>query len=120
MANENYQNVNDQMQGQPAEQHEQEMDNSKSKPHNMLDALTYSMDTAHATLTRAFKEIRSKHPDFSTGSALRRYHLALLDAIKNKPLESFNVVFGLLGLAIFDSLTDEDKEALRNDGLDNI
>jgi hypothetical protein len=118
MANENCQNVNDQVQGQPAEQHEQQSDNRKSKPHNMLDALTYSMDTARATLTLAFKELCRKHPDFSTGSALRRYHLAVLDAIKSKPLESFNVVFGLLGLSIFDSLTDEDKEALRNDSLD--
>jgi hypothetical protein len=120
MANENYQNVNvnDQMQGQPAEQHEHQRDNRKSKPHNMLEALTCSMDSARATLTRAFKEIRSKHPDFSAGSALRRYHLAVLEAIKSKPLESFNIVFGLLGLAIIDSITDEDKEALRNDSLD--
>jgi hypothetical protein len=115
MANENYQNVNDQMQGQPAEQ---QRDTNKSKPHNMLDALTYSMDAARITRTRAFKEIRSEHPNFDTGNALRRYHLAVLDAIKSKPLESFNVVFGLLGLAIFDCLTAEDKEALRNDSLD--
>ena len=114
MANENYQNVNNQMQGQPAEQHEQQRDNR-----NMLEALTYAMDSARATLTRAYKEIRSGHPEFDTGSALRRYHLALLDAIKSKPRESFGIVFGLLGLAIFDSLTDEDKEALRNDSLDN-
>jgi hypothetical protein len=85
----------------------------------MLEALTHSMDSARATLTLTFKEIRSKHPDVSTGSALRRYHVAVLDAIKSKPLESFSLVFGLLGLAIIDSLTDEDKEALRNDSLDN-
>lgn len=111
MANENYQNVNDQMQGQPAEQHD--------KPRNMLEALTYSMDSARATLTQAFKHIRNEHPEFDAGGALRRYHLALLNAIKSKPLEYFNIVFGLLGLAISDSLTDEDKEALRNDTLDN-
>lgn len=116
MANENYQNVNDQMQGQPAEQ---QRDSRNDKPRNMLEALTYSMDSARATLTQAFKHIRGKHPEFDAGGALRRYHLALLDAIKSKPLESFNIVFGLLGLAIIDSLTDEDKEALRNDSLGN-
>lgn len=119
MANENYENVNDRTKEQPSEQHEQQRDNRKAKTHDMLEALETSMDIARATLTQAFAEIRKKHPKYDIGSTLRRFHLSLLDAIKHKPLESFNIVFGLIGLAIFDSLTDEDKEALRNDRLDN-
>lgn len=114
MANEHYENANTRTE----EQHAQQMDKSKAKPRDMLEAWTRSMDIARATLTRAFKEIRNEHPEYDIGSALRRFHLSLLDAIKHKPLESFNIVFGLLGLAISDSLTDEDKKALRNDSLD--
>jgi hypothetical protein len=119
MANENYENVNDQMQGQPDEQHEQQRDNRKSKPHDMLDAWQHSMDVARATLTEALKEVRKDHPDMGIGSVVRRFHMAILEGIKENPLMHFNVVFGLLGFAVFDSLTDEDKEALRNDLFDN-
>lgn len=114
MANENYENVNDKMQGQPDENPQKSI-----KTHDMLEALEKSMEVARGTLTNAFKEIRKEHPQYDIGSALRRFHLSLLETIKHKPLESFNIVFGLLGLAISDSLTDEDKEALRNDTFDN-
>lgn len=115
MANETYENVNNQMQGQPDEQHEQQRDNRKFKPHNMLEAWNHSMDVARVNLTEAFNEIRKDHTDTDIGSVLRRFHMALLAGIKKDTLMHFNVVFGLLGFAIFDSLTDEDKEALRND-----
>lgn len=116
MANENYENVNDQMQGQPDEQ---QMDNHKSKPHDMLAAWQHSMDVARATLTEAFKEVRKGHPDMDIGSVVRRFHMVILKDIKENPLMHFNLVFGLLGFAVFDSLTDEDKEALRNDQFDD-
>lgn len=119
MANENYENVNDRTKEKPSEQHEQQRDNRNTTAHDMLEALEMSMDYARETLSRAFKEIRDRHPESDIGSMLRRFHLAVLDAIETKPLESFKVVFGLIGFAILDSLTDEDKEALRNDSLDN-
>lgn len=120
MANENYENVNDQMQGHPDEQpDEQQRDNRKSEPHDMLAAWQHSMDVARATLTEALKEVRKDHPDMDIGSVVRRFHMAILNGINKNPLRHFNIVFGLLGFAVFDSLTDEDKEALRNDLFDN-
>lgn len=116
MANENYENVNDQMQGQPDEQ---QSDNRKSKVHDMLEALETSMDFARGTLTRAFNEVRNKHPESDIGSVVRRFHLSVIKTINENPLESLRIVLGLIGFAIFDSLTPEDKEALRNDRLDN-
>lgn len=113
MANENYQNVNEPMQGQPAENKQKTI-----KTRDMLEALDKSMDVARGTLTRSFKEIRDGHPETDIGSALRKFHISLLETIRKRPFESFNIVFGLLGLAIYDSLTDEDKEALRNDTFD--
>ena len=113
MANEHYENANTQAE----EQHEQQTDTSKAR--DMLEALDYSMNAARHTLTKALVELRKQHPDMDIGTVYRRFHLSLLECIKSKPLESFKIVFGLLGLATFDSLTDEDKEALRNDLLDN-
>lgn len=115
MANEHYENANTRTE----EQHEQEKDKNKSKHRDMLEALTYSMDIARSTLTKALAEIRNEHPDKDIGTVLRRFHLSVLNAIKDKPFTSFKIMFGLVGLAIFDSLTDEDKEALRNDLFDN-
>lgn len=115
MANEHYQNASTHTE----EQHEQQMTKNKSKPRDMLEAWNHSMDVARATLTEALKEIRNEHSDMDIGSVLRRFHISLLENIKRNPLQSFNIVFGLLGLAVFDSLTEEDKEALRNDTFDD-
>lgn len=117
MANENYENVNDRTKEQPSEQHEQQRDTRKAKVRDMLEALETSMDFARGTLTRAFNEVRNKHPESGIGSVVRRFHLSLIKTIKENPLESFRIVLGLIGFAIFDSLTAEDKEALRNDRL---
>lgn len=119
MANENYENVNDLTKEQPSEQHEQQRDNRKAKARDMLEALETSMDSAREALTRAFNEVRNKHPESGIGSVMRRFHLSVIKTINENPLESFRIVFGLIGFAIFDSLTDEDKEALRNDRLDD-
>lgn len=119
MANENYENVNDRTKEQPSEQHEQERDNRKVKARDMLEALETSMDSARETLTRAFNEVRNKHPESGIGTAVRRFHLSVIKTVNENPLESFRIMLGLIGLAIFDSLTAEDKEALRNDRLDN-
>lgn len=118
MANENYENVNDRTKGQPSEQHEQQKDNCKAKVRDMLEALETSMDFARVTLTRAFNEVRNKHPESDIGSVVRRFHLSVSRTINENPLESLKIMLGFIGFAIFDSLTDEDKEALRNDRLD--
>ena len=115
MANENYQNVNT----QADEQHEQQMTKNKSTPRDMLEAWNRSINVARATLTEALREIRNEHSDMDIGSVIRRFRISLLENIKRNPIQSFNIVFGLLGLAVFDSLTEEDKEALRNDTFDN-
>lgn len=73
MANENYENVNDKMQGQTDENQQKSI-----KTHDMLEALEKSMDVARGTLTKAFKEIRKEHPQYDIGSALRRFHLPFL------------------------------------------
>ena len=77
MANENYENVNDKMQGQPDENPQKSI-----KTHDMLEALEKSMEVARGTLTEAFKDIRKEHPQYDIGSALRRFHLSLLETIK--------------------------------------
>ena len=115
MANEHYENANTRTE----EQHAQQRNKKKSKPRDMLEAWNHSMDEARVTLTQVLTEIRNEHPDMNIGSVVRRFHLCVLKSIKDNPLMHFNIVFGLLGFAIFDSLTDEDKEALRNDLLDN-
>lgn len=122
MANENYENVNDRTTEQPSEQHEQheqQMDNRKPKVRDMLEALETSMDYTRGTLTRAFNEVRNNDPESGIGSVVRLLHLSVIKTINENPLESFRIVLGFIGFAIFDSLTDEDKEALRNDSLDN-
>lgn len=112
MANEHYENANTR-----TEEHQEHQ--GSIKINDMLEALNVSMDRARNTLTRALVEIKNENPDMDFGSILRRLHQSLLETIKTKPMESFHIVFGLLGLATFDSLTEEDKEALRNDTFDN-
>ena len=120
MANKNYQNVNEPMKGQPEECQRDTQRYNRKPTRDMLEALNKSMDIARNTLTNSFKEIRDEHPELDIGSALRKFHISLIETIRKKPIESFNIVFGLLGLAINDSLTDEDKEALRNDTFENV
>ena len=91
------------------------------KPETMMEALEGAIERTEQDLVNTFREIRAESPETSIGSQVRIFHFALIRALhKGNATDVFSPVLGFLAKCLLPHLTDEEKEALRNDKLTDL
>lgn len=97
------------------------MADENKKPETMLEALEDASERTENTLVKVFRECREKAPEMSIGSSVRMFHLSVIRSLqKNDAADVFSPVLGFLAKCLLPHLTDEEKEALRNDRLSGL
>lgn len=97
------------------------MADENKKPDNMLEALENASERTESTLVKVFRECRKKDPEMSIGSSVRMFHCSLIRSLqKNDAADVFSPVLGFIAKCLLPNLTDEEKEALRNDKLSGL
>ena len=93
-------------------------DETVTKPTNTLEAMEQSVTETQRHLVGTFHKIREDNPDIDMGKAVRIFHVAMIRSLqKADPFESFHAVLGFISALLLPHLTEEEKEALRNDTL---
>lgn len=91
------------------------------KPTTMMEAMEGAILRTDRSLLNAFREVRSKHPELGIGQTLRMIHFATIRTFQlASPTDSFGPVLGLIAKYLLPHLTEEEKEALRNDKLSDL
>ena len=91
------------------------------KPETMMEAMEGAIFRTDCSLVNAFREVRTKHPDLSIGATLRMFHFATIRTFQcAAPSDAFGPVLGFIAKYLLPHLTDEEKEALRNDKLSGL
>ena len=91
------------------------------KPETMMEALEGASERTEHHLVNAFREAQAKSPEMSIGSQVRMLHLSLVRTLqKCDATDMFPPVLGFLAKCLLPHLTDEEKEALRNDRLSGL
>ena len=91
------------------------------KPETMMEALEGASERTEHRLVNTFREVQAKSPEMSIGSQVRMFHFALIRTLqKGDATDVFPPVLGFLAKCLLPHLTDEEKEALRNDKLTGI
>lgn len=98
------------------------MANENKKPETMLEALEDAGARIDKKIVNLFREVVGKNTcEMSIGAQVRMLHFALIRALHES---SVNVVFqpalGIIAKCLLPQLTDEEKEALRNDKLSGL
>jgi Xaa-Pro aminopeptidase len=97
------------------------MADENKKPENMLEAMEGAILRTDRSLVEAFRTVRAKYPEQSIGQALRMFHVANVRTFQlAAPSDSFGPVLGFIAKYLLPHLTDEEKEALRNDKLSGL
>lgn len=97
------------------------MADENKKPETMMEALEGSIARTERTLVDSFRDVRAMHPELSIGVTLRMFHFSTLRAFKvSADADCFGVTLGLIAKYLLPHLTDEEKEALRNDKLSGL
>jgi len=97
------------------------MADENKKPDNMLEALEGASERTENALVKTFRECRKASPKMSIGSSVRTFHFSLIRSLqKNDAADVFSPVLGFLAKCLLPNLTDEEKEALRNDKLSGL
>lgn len=94
------------------------MADENKKPDNMLEALEDASERTENSLVEVFRMCREKDHKLSIGSSVRMFHAATIRSLqKNDAVDVFSPVLGFIAKCLLPHLTDEEKEALRNDKL---
>lgn len=97
------------------------MADENKKPETMMEALEGASERTEHHLVNTFREVQAKSPEMSIGSQVRMFHLALIRTLqKGDATDVFPPVLGFLAKCLLPHLTEEEKEALRNDKLTGI
>lgn len=97
------------------------MADENKKPTNMLEALEGASERTEHYLVNAFREVQIESSEMSIGSQVRMFHHALIRALqKGDATVVFPPVLGFLAKCLLPHLTDEEKEALRNNKLSGL
>lgn len=97
------------------------MADENKKPETMLEALEDASERTENTLVKVFRECREKAPEMSIGSSVRMFHFSVIRSLQeNDAADVFSPVLGFLAKCLLPHLTDEEKEALRNDRLSGL
>lgn len=97
------------------------MADENKKPETMLEALEEARDRIERTIVSSFRHIKETSPDMSIGAQVRLFHFALICSLREAPeTDVFPPTLGIIAKCLLPHLTDEEKEALRNDKLSNL
>lgn len=97
------------------------MADENKKPETMMEALEYAGARIDNTIVDSFRNLRVKSPEMSIGAALRLYHFAFIRSLREAPETAvFPPTLGIIAKCLLPHLTDEEKEALRNDKLSGL
>lgn len=97
------------------------MADENKKPETMMEALEDAGARIDNTIVESFRNVRAKSPEMSIGAALRMYHFAFIRSLRGAPVTAvFPPTLGIIAKCLLPTLTDEEKEALRNDKLSGL
>lgn len=97
------------------------MADKNKKPTNMLEALETASKLIDNTLVSSFRGVSKKNPEMSLGASVRMYHFAFIHSLREAPVTAvFPPTLGIIAKCLLPKLTDEEKEALRNDKLEGL
>lgn len=88
------------------------------KPNNMLELMELSIARTEKRLVDTFREICESNPDVGIPRALHTFHMAMIRTLqKSETSDALAPVLGFISALLLPNLTEEEKEALRNDTL---
>lgn len=91
------------------------------KPSDMMEALEGARERIEQSVVNTFREMREKHPEQRIGSAVRLFHFAFIRSLREAPPDvAFMPTLGIIAKCLIPHLTEEEKEALRNDKLESL
>lgn len=91
------------------------------KPSDMMEALEGARDRIEQTVVDSFRSVREKSPEMSIGAQVRMFHFAFVRSLREAPATAvFMPTLGIIAKCLIPHLTEEEKEALRNDKLSDI
>ena len=97
------------------------MADENKKPETMLEALEYAGARIEKTIVESFNNVREKSPEMSIGAQVRLFHFAFMRSLREAPtVNVFPPTLGIIAKCLLPHLTDEEKEALRNDKLSGL
>lgn len=99
----------------------QKPENENEKPETMLEALVYAGARIERTIVSSFRHIKETSPEMSIGAQVRLFHFAFMRSLREAPETAvFPPTLGIIAKCLIPHLTDDEKEALRNDKLSNL
>ena len=97
------------------------MADENKKPETMLEALEDAGARIDKTIVNSFREVKAKTPEMSIGASIRMFHFAFIRSLREAPATAvFPPTLGIIAKCLLPQLTDEEKEALRNDKLSSL
>lgn len=97
------------------------MADENKKPETMLEALEDARDRIERTIVDSFSHIKEMSPEMSIGAQVRLFHFAFIRSLREAPATAvFPPTLGIIAKCLLPHLTDEEKEALRNDKLSGL
>lgn len=98
------------------------MADENKKPETMLEALEDAGARIDKTIVNSFREVVGKKTsEMSIGEQVRMFHFALIRSLREAPVTAvFQPALGIIAKCLLPQLTDEEKEALRNDKLSGL
>lgn len=94
------------------------MADENKKPETMLEALEDAGACIDKTIVSTFRHIKETSPDMSIGAQVRLFHFAFIRSLRKAPATAvFPPTLGIIAKCLLPNLTEEEKEALRNDKL---
>lgn len=97
------------------------MADENKKPETMMEALENAGARINNTIVDSFRHVRARSPEMSIGAQVRMYHFAFMRSLREAPVTAvFQSTLGIIAKCLLPHLTDEEKEALRNDKLSGL
>ena len=97
------------------------MADENKKPETMLEALEDAGARIDKTIVNSFREVSEKTSEMSIGEQVRMFHFAFIRSLREAPVTAvFPPTLGIIAKCLLPYLTDEEKEALRNDKLSGL
>lgn len=97
------------------------MADENKKPETMMEALEDAGARIDKSIVSTFRGIAEKSPELSIGAQVRMFHFAFIHSLREAPVTAvFPPTLGIIAKCLLPHLTDEEKEALRNDKLSGL
>lgn len=97
------------------------MADENKKPETMMEALEDAGARIDKTIVSSFRHIAERSPEMSIGAQVRLFHFAFIRSLREAPATAvFPPTLGIIAKCLLPHLTDEEREALRNDKLSNL